>query len=310
MAGQASDLSPTVVDRQLSWVERLPPKLRDLALLGRWDRPIGTWLLLLPCWWGIALPEPLPGPGQLVGLMALFAVGAFAMRGAGCTVNDMADREFDRKVTRTKNRPLAAGRLGMGEAVAFIAAQSLVGLLVLLQLGRTAVAVGLLSIPLIAIYPFMKRVTWWPQAFLGITFNWGVLVGYAAVTGGLDLPALLLYLAGFFWTLGYDTIYAHQDKADDLLIGVRSTALKLGAATPAWLAGFYGVMLALLVAAATLAGKGPLFWLVLPAVVWSLWRQTRDLDLDDPADCLARFRMNRLTGLVVFAGLVLGSVRF
>jgi 4-hydroxybenzoate polyprenyltransferase len=305
MAGQAQDATrATVADRQLGWTDRLPRPWRDFALLARWDRPIGTWLLLLPCWWGLALANQPPDPW----LILLFAVGAIAMRGAGCTVNDMADRDFDRMVERTRNRPLAAGRLGVREALLFIAAQCLVGLAVLVQLSPAAIIVGALSIPLIVIYPFMKRITWWPQAFLGITFNWGVLVGYAAVTGGLDWPCLLLYLAGIAWTLGYDTIYAHQDKTDDLLIGVRSTALRLGAATPAWLVGFYALMMALLIAAAAAAGKGLLFYLALPLVVWSLWRQVRGLRLDDSADCLARFRMNRLTGLVVFAALALGTI--
>ncbi len=232
------------------------------------------------------------------------------MRGAGCTVNDLVDRKFDRQVARTRNRPLAAGRVGVTEALLFIGVQCLVGLLVLAALPRVAVTVALLSIPLIVIYPFMKRITWWPQAFLGITFNWGALVGYAAVAGHLDARALLLYAAGFFWTLGYDTIYAHLDKADDLLVGVKSTALRLGEATPAWLWGFYGVMLALLVAAAVLAQKGLFFYLLLPLVAWSLVRQIQGLRLDDTADCLARFRMNRLTGLLVTLALAAGSLRF
>ncbi len=304
MVGQASEITGAVADRQLSWVYRLPRRLRDYGLLARWDRPIGTWLLLLPCWWGLALAPGLPD----LWLGLLFAVGAFAMRGAGCTVNDLVDRKFDAKVARTRNRPMAAGRVGVIEALLFIGAQCLVGLLVLLGLPAKAVLVALLSIPLIAIYPFMKRVTWWPQAFLGITFNWGALVGYAAATGGLSWQAILLYAAGFFWTLGYDTIYAHQDKADDMLVGVKSTALRLGAATPSWLWGFYGVMLALLIAAAALAAKGWGFYLLLPLVVWSLVRQIRGLDLDDPDNCLARFRMNRLTGLLVVLALAAGSL--
>jgi 4-hydroxybenzoate polyprenyltransferase len=242
-----------------------------------------------------------------VTLLALFAVGAVAMRGAGCTINDLVDRRFDRQVARTRNRPLASGRLGVREALIFAALQCLVGLAVLLCLDRAAALIALASVPLIVAYPFMKRVTWWPQAFLGVTFNWGVLVGYAQVTGGLDLAALLLYAAGIAWTLGYDTIYAHQDKADDLLIGVRSTALRLGDATPRWLWGFYGATLVLLGLAGLAAGKTFMFDLGLVAAAVLMARQIEDIDLDDPADCLARFRANRTVGLVVFAALVAGA---
>jgi 4-hydroxybenzoate polyprenyltransferase len=304
MPGQGNELRGAVADRQTGWVERLPDRWRDYATLARWDRPIGTWLLLLPCWWGQALTGPLPS----LWLMLLFALGAVAMRGAGCTVNDLTDRRFDRQVARTRNRPLASGRLGTREAFLFIAAQCLVGLLVLTALNWPAVLIAFASVPLIVVYPFMKRVTYWPQAFLGITFNWGALVGYAAVTGTLDLPALLLYAAGFFWTLGYDTLYAHQDKEDDALIGVKSTALLLGAATPGWLLFFYGMTLALLAAAGAFAGKGILFFAALVPVAWLLLRQARGLRLDDPGDCLARFRANRDVGLAVFAALVLGSL--
>ncbi len=304
MPGQGNELHAAVSDRQTSWIERLPSRWRDHATLARWDRPIGTWLLLLPCWWGQALAEPLPSPW----LMLLFAIGAVAMRGAGCTVNDLTDRDFDRKVARTRNRPLASGRLGVREALLFIAAQSMVGLLVLLGLNWPAALVAIASIPLIVVYPFMKRITYWPQAFLGLTFNWGALVGYAAVTGRLDAAALLLYAAGFFWTLGYDTLYAHQDKEDDALIGVKSTALLLGNATPHWLLGFYGIMLLLLLAAGASAGKGWLFYAALLPVAWLLLRQVVELRLDQPADCLARFRANRDVGLAVFAALVLGSL--
>ncbi len=302
MQGQASEAA--VVDQQHGWVVRLPPRLRVLALLARWDRPIGTWLLLLPCWWGLALA---PGPPDLR-LALLFAVGAVAMRGAGCTLNDLLDRDLDRRVARTRNRPLAAGRLGVAEALAFATAQSLVGLAVLVQLPPLAILVGLASVPLVLVYPLMKRITWWPQAVLGITFNWGVLVGYAAAAGGLDAAALLLYAAGIAWTLGYDTIYAHQDKEDDRRVGVRSSALRLGPRTLPWLVVFYAATLLLLAAAGALAGTGVGFWLALPAVAWSLARQLRSLDLDDPADCIRRFRMNRLTGLLVAAALVVGGL--
>ena len=304
MPGQGSELHNVIADRQSGWVERLPGRWRDFATLARWDRPIGTWLLLLPCWWGQALVNALPNPW----LMLLFALGAVAMRGAGCTINDLADRDFDRQVARTRNRPLAAGRISAREAVLFVGAQSLVGLGVLAALNGTAALVAIASVPLVIVYPFMKRITYWPQAFLGITFNWGVLVGYAAVVGTVDGPALLLYAAGFFWTLGYDTIYAHQDKEDDALIGVRSTALLLGESTPAWLLAFYAVTLALLLAAGLAAGKGALYFLALLPVAWLLLRQVRGLRLGDAADCLQRFRANRDVGLAVFVALVVGSL--
>jgi 4-hydroxybenzoate polyprenyltransferase len=305
MPGQGTPAPPpsAVADRETGWIDRLPPRLRDYAVLARWDRPVGTWLLLLPCWWGTALAPGWPD----VRLLALFAVGAVAMRGAGCAINDLADRDIDRRVARTRDRPLASGRLGAGEALAFAALQSLVGLGVLLCLNRQAALVALASVPLILAYPFMKRITWWPQAFLGITFNWGALVGYAAATGTLDAAALALYAAGITWTLGYDTIYAHQDKADDSVVGVRSTALRLGDATPSWLWGFYGTALLLLGLAGLLAGRNPIFYLGLVAAAVLLARQIEDIALDDPADCLERFRANRTVGLVVFAALVGGG---
>jgi 4-hydroxybenzoate polyprenyltransferase len=304
MAKQGLDAPPIVMDRERGWVERLPERLRPYAVLARWDRPIGSWLLLLPGWWALALA---PG-GPDFGLVALFAIGAVAMRGAGCVINDLIDRDLDARVERTRHRPLASGQLSVAQALGFLALQLLVGLLVLIPLNRFAIAVALASVPLIVIYPLMKRITWWPQAFLGITFNWGALTGWAAATGALAAPALLLYAAGFFWTLGYDTIYAHQDKADDALIGVRSSARRLGAATPRWLWGFYGITLALLAAAGWAAGLGPGFHLLLIAVAGHFAWQVRTLELDDPASCLRRFRSNRELGLLVCLALLAGKV--
>jgi 4-hydroxybenzoate polyprenyltransferase len=306
MADQAIEPGVLLADRQRHWTYRLPPRLRDLALLARWDRPIGTWLLLLPCWWGLALAGPEPVRG--LWLAALFAVGAVAMRGAGCTINDLADRKFDAQVARTANRPLAAGRVSVAQALAFVLAQMAVGLLVLTQLDPITAMVALASVPLVIVYPFMKRITWWPQAFLGLTFNWGALVGYCAVVGAVQLPAVLLYAAGLFWTLGYDTIYAHQDKDDDALIGVRSTALRLGASTRPWIWGFYAVTLVLLAAAAVAGGLGWPFWLGLVAVAVLLAWQALAADFDDAADCLKHFRANRMVGLVVTAALVVGHL--
>ncbi len=293
-----------VLDRQRGWVDRLPPRLRDFAVLARWDRPIGSWLLLLPCWWGLALAPATPSPW----LYLLFAVGAVAMRGAGCTVNDLADRDFDRLVERTRNRPLAAGRIGTGGAVAFFAAQSAVGLAVLAALPRVAAIVALASVPLVLLYPFAKRVTWWPQAVLGITFNWGALVGYAAATGGIDTAAVLLYAAGVFWTLGYDTVYAHQDKEDDVRVGVRSTALRLGAASRVWIGGFYGIMLLLLAVAGRAAGLGWPFYLLLALPGLMLAWQVARVDFGDRTSCLRHFRFHREIGLAVLAALWAGRL--
>jgi 4-hydroxybenzoate polyprenyltransferase len=303
MAKQAFDAAPVVADRQLGWIERLPEQLRPYAVLARWDRPIGTWLLLWPCWWASALAPGWPDWRPF----ALFAIGAVAMRGAGCVVNDLVDRDLDAKVERTRHRPLASGQLSVPQALAFLLLQLLVGLLILLTFNRFTIALGLASVPLILTYPLMKRITWWPQAFLGITFNWGALVGWSAATGALAPPALLLYAAGFFWTLGYDTIYAHQDKVDDALVGIKSSARRLGAATPAWLWAFYGVTLGLLALAGWQAAMGPAFYLLLgPVAAHFVW-QIRTLDLDDPSSCLRRFRSNRDLGLLVFLAIMAGK---
>lgn len=281
---------------------RLPPRLRDYALLARWDRPIGSWLLYLPCLWGLALA---PAPFDL-GLALLFAAGAVAMRGAGCTVNDILDRDYDRRVARTRNRPLAAGRIGVGEAMLFALAQSAVGLLVLLLLPRFAALVAVFSIPLILVYPLMKRITHWPQLVLGLAFNWGALVGYAAGAGTLTAPAWLLYAAGVCWTLVYDTIYAHQDKEDDRLVGVKSTALLFGERSRLWVALFAIGMLALLAAAGVAAGLGSgyLFALALPAALLA-W-QLSTVDFDDRNSCLFHFRLHREVGLSVWLALLFG----
>ncbi|MDX1539901.1 MAG: 4-hydroxybenzoate octaprenyltransferase [Geminicoccaceae bacterium] len=293
-----------VADRQLHWTERLPPRLQPFAVLARLDRPIGTWLLLLPCWWSTALA---PGPLRL-DLFLLFAIGAVVMRGAGCVVNDLWDRDLDARVERTRRRPLASGAVSVVEAFGFILLLSAIGLVVLLQLDAFAILVGFASVPLIVVYPLMKRVTWWPQAFLGITFNWGALVGWAAVTGELAAAPLLLYAAGFFWTLGYDTIYAHQDKVDDALVGVRSSARYLGDRTPRWLWVFYGVTLGLLTVGGAAAGSGIGFYLGLLAVLAHFVWQVRTLEPDDPRNCLARFRSNRDAGLLVLAAILLGRL--
>ncbi|MGE0718393.1 MAG: 4-hydroxybenzoate octaprenyltransferase [Alphaproteobacteria bacterium] len=286
------------------WVDRLLPRpARPYARLARLDRPIGTWLLLFPGWWAIALAAP-PGAWPDWRLLVLFLVGALVMRGAGCTLNDIVDRDFDGRVARTRTRPIPSGAVSVRQALAFLVLQSLLGLVILLQLPPTAIGLGVGVLALIAIYPFMKRVTWWPQLFLGLTFNWGALLGWAAATDTVPPAALLLYAGGIAWTLGYDTIYAHQDKEDDARIGVKSSALALGEATRPWLFVFCAVALALFALAGLTAGAGwP--WLAGVAVAAVLLlRQAAVVDMDDPAQCLRHFQANRWVGWALFLGAV------
>ena len=310
-----------------TWLERVAPAAAWPYLrLARLDRPIGTWLVLLPGWWSIALAAPGPdglgpdglgpdglgpdgpGTGPDIALIALFAVGAVVMRGAGCVVNDIADRDYDARVARTADRPLASGAVSVPRALAFLAVLLIAGLAILLQFNAVAIAVGAASLVLVFPYPLMKRITFWPQAWLGLTFNWGALLGWAAVRGTVEAPALVLYAAGFFWTLGYDTIYAHQDKDDDARIGVKSTALLFGAASRAWIAGFYAAAAALLAAAGWLAALAWPFYLGLAVAAAHLAWQARGVRFDDPKDCLAKFRANRNFGLIVFAAIIAGQL--
>ena len=300
-------LKPAASDIPLgNWVDRYSPDFAKPYLrLARFDRPIGTWLLLFPGWWSIALAAPDWPSAKLI---ALFAVGALVMRGAGCTFNDITDRDFDARVARTARRPIPAGDISVARAVAYLVALALIGLLVLTRFNGFAVALGAASLILIALYPFMKRITYWPQAVLGLTFNWGALLGWAAVTGGLAAPAYFLYAAGFFWTLGYDTIYAHQDKEDDLFIGVKSSALKLGDNTRPWLFVFYALAIALMAAAARAAGLAwPAYAALGLGAVQLFWQAAR-VDIGDPDDCLAKFKSNRLFSWIVLAGIVAGRV--
>src|ERR1051325_2827339 len=286
------------------WVDRwLPRSVEPYVRLARWDRPIGTWLLLFPGWWGIALAGP-RWPDPL--LLLLFAVGAVAMRGAGCTLNDIADRDYDGKVARTRFRPLPSGRVTVPQAVLFMAAQLAVGAAVLFSLNRTCWLLGIAVLGLIGSYPFMKRITYWPQLFLGLNFNWGTLLGWAAVTGSIGWPALLLYAGGICWTLGYDTIYAHQDKEDDARIGVKSSALALGEGTRPFLFLTYGAAAILWALAGVTAGLGLWFRLGLALATVQLFWQAGRVNVDDAADCLAKFRSNRLVGWLLFAGIVAG----
>ena len=288
--------------RKGDWIERrAPAAMRPFLWLARLDRPIGTWLLLLPCWWGVALARP-GWPDPL--LLLAFAIGAVVMRGAGCTYNDIVDRDFDARVERTRARPLPSGAVTVRTAVLFLALQLLVGFLILLTFNRFTVVLGIASLALVFTYPFMKRVTWWPQAFLGLTFNWGAPMGWSAVTGELALPALLLYAGAVAWTIGYDTIYAHQDKEDDALVGVRSTARLFAAASRRWIALFYTLALIGFGAAGAAADLDWPFWAALAGAGLQLAWQVQGLSIDDPADCLARFRSNRWVGWILLAGIV------
>jgi len=290
----------------LTWIDRLAPVWsRPYLHLARLDRPIGTYLLLLPCWWSIALatqgwPDPL--------LVSLFAVGAVIMRGAGCSFNDIADRDFDGRVARTATRPIPLGSVSIRQAFGFLGLQLLMGLAVLLQFNFFAVMVGAGSLLVVAVYPFMKRITHWPQAVLGLAFNWGALLGWAAVRGDLAASACILYMAGILWTLGYDTIYAHQDTEDDALIGIKSTALLLGKNTGKWLIGFYSGTITLIALSGYLVGLSSAFYIGLSAAAAHLGWQVARLDTDNAKDCSAIFKSNRTFGLIVFASIIAGQI--
>ncbi|MDX2222747.1 MAG: 4-hydroxybenzoate octaprenyltransferase [Rhodospirillaceae bacterium] len=286
-----------------SWIDRaLPAAALPYARLMRLDRPIGTWLLLWPCWWSLALA----GAGVFAWHhYVLFGLGSIIMRGAGCTYNDIVDRHIDAAVARTAARPLPAGQVTPFQAWVFLAAQLAAALVILLQFNWFAVGVGAASLALVATYPFMKRITYWPQAWLGLTFNWGALLGWAAATGTIAWPALALYAAGIAWTLGYDTIYAMQDKEDDALIGVKSSALALGPRARPFIAVCYGLAVALLVAAVPFAQWNGLFFAVMALAGAHLIWQAASLVPDDPANCLARFKANRDFGALVMLAIVL-----
>jgi 4-hydroxybenzoate polyprenyltransferase len=293
-----------------NWVDRFMPRpWRPYARLMRLDRPIGLWLLLIPCWWGLVLAQIAAGggmPNLWYGL--LFLLGALVMRGAGCTLNDLADRDFDAQVARTRSRPIPSGQVSVKAALAFLILQCLAGLVILLQFNWPTVVLGAASLVLVAIYPFMKRFTYWPQIFLGLAFNWGALVGWSAIHGAVSWPAVLLYLGGIAWTLAYDTIYAHQDKEDDVLIGVKSTALKFGAASVTWIAGFFIVALVLIEASLWLAQARLLAHMgVAAAALHAAWQIAR-LDIDNPQNCLKLFRSNRDLGLLLLLGLLLDTL--
>lgn len=294
-----------------NWVYRVLPRgAWPYAQLARWDRPIGWQLLLLPCLWSAALAANVSAAigtfdlARFVSHLLLFFIGAVAMRGAGCTYNDLVDHDIDQAVARTRSRPLPSGRVTRRQAKIFMGLQALVGLVVLLQFNLFAIVLGVASLAIVAIYPFAKRFTDWPQFFLGMAFSWGALMGWAAEFANVSAAAVALYVAAIAWTIGYDTIYAHQDKEDDALIGVRSTARLFGERTAQWLIGLYSLTVVLIALAFWLSGVGLVAWLGLVVAAAMLFWQIATLDIDDPEQCLALFKSNGVVGLILFAGLV------
>ncbi|MDQ2953800.1 MAG: 4-hydroxybenzoate octaprenyltransferase [Pseudomonadota bacterium] len=305
-----SEISGRVADATGNWVDSLAPVwIRPYLRLARLDRPIGSWLLLIPCWWSVGLAaihagQAIPNPWHLL----LFFVGAFAMRGAGCTWNDLVDRDLDGRVERTRSRPIVSGQVSIAQAAGFLVLQALIGLAVLLQFNRFAIACGIVSLAVVAVYPFLKRVTYWPQIGLGLAFSWGALMGWAAAFGRLDAPAILLYAGSIAWVIGYDTIYAHQDREDDALIGIKSTALLFGDKTKAALATFFALAVALIGLAGWLAGAGGYFVAGLAGFAVHLAWQISRIDIADPELCLRLFKSNRDAGLILFAGMILDAL--
>jgi 4-hydroxybenzoate polyprenyltransferase len=289
-----------------NWVDRYAPaSWRPYLRLARIDRPIGTWLLLFPCWWSATLAEISNGrPYPDIVMLTLFAIGAIVMRGAGCAYNDYVDREYDARVQRTASRPIPSGQVTPEAALAFVVVLSLIGFLVLIWFNTFTVLLGIASLLLVAIYPYMKRLTYWPQAVLGLAFNWGALMGWAAVKGSLALPPILLYLGSVLWTIGYDTIYAHQDTDDDATLGLKSTALTFGDDTPFWVGSFYVGALLLWIAAGFLAGTHLVFFFGVALVGLQMAWQVSTLDISNPTNCLRRFRANRDVGAAIFIALV------
>ncbi len=301
-----AEAAPVVDAPKGNWVDRYAPNAwRPYLRLARADRPIGTWLLLLPCWWSLALAslnEGLVFPS--VWYLALFAIGAFVMRAAGCAYNDILDRNYDAQVARTKSRPIPSGQVSPKQALVFVIVLGFIGLAVLLQFNVFTIWLAIGSLFLVLIYPLMKRVTNWPQLVLGLAFNWGALVGWSSLKADLAPAALVLYAGSVAWTIGYDTIYAHQDKEDDLMLGLKSTALHFGPATPRWITGFYTAAILSWTLAAWLAGAGVLTFAALLAVSLHFGWQVTTLNTSSVDNCLQRFRSNRNVGLVLFGGLV------
>jgi 4-hydroxybenzoate polyprenyltransferase len=304
-----SQTTGSVADATGNWVDGIAPAFtRPYLRLARLDRPIGSWLLLIPCWWSVGLAGMHAGHFPSLWHIVLFFVGAFAMRGAGCTWNDLVDRDLDTMVERTRSRPIPSKQVTVAQATVFMLAQALIGLLVLLQFNRFTVLTGLASLLVIAIYPFMKRITYWPQIVLGLAFSWGALMGWPAAFGRLDWPAFVLYAGSISWVIGYDTIYAHQDREDDMMIGIKSTALLFGERTAPMLAAFYAGAVVLIAAAGLMAGGGVIFMLGVIAFAAHLAWQVMRLDVNDSAHCLKQFRSNRDAGLILFAAMLVDAV--
>ena len=298
-----------VADATGNWVDGLAPAFaRPYLRLARLDRPIGSWLLLVPCWWSVGLAGMHAGRFPSLWHIVLFFIGAFAMRGAGCTWNDLVDRDLDGRVERTRSRPIPSGQVTVAQAAAFMLLQALIGLVVLLQFNRFTVMCGFASLLVVAVYPFMKRITYWPQIVLGLAFSWGALMGWPAAFGRLDWPALVLYAGSISWVIGYDTIYAHQDREDDLLIGIKSTALLFQENTRPMLAAFYAGAVLLIGIAGWLAGGRWIFLAGLAAFAAHLAWQVTPLDIDDPAHCLKLLKSNRDAGLILFAAMLVQAV--
>ncbi|GIQ72470.1 4-hydroxybenzoate octaprenyltransferase [Bradyrhizobium sp. RD5-C2] len=305
-----SDVSARVADSTGNWVDtHAPVWSRPYLRLARYDRPIGSWLLLMPCWWSAALAAGVAHDVRSLPLVVLlFFIGAFVMRGGGCTWNDITDRDLDAKVERTRSRPIPAGQVTVTQAVVFMVLQALIGLAVLLQFNRFAIMTGIASLVIVAIYPFMKRITWWPQVVLGLAFSYGALMGFAVTLERIDAAAIALYAGSIAWVIAYDTIYAHQDAEDDALIGVKSTARLFGARTHRALVIFYGLAVLLIGVAFALAGARWPAWIGLATFALHLAWQVRRLDTSDPALCLRIFKSNRDAGFILFASLVVDAV--
>jgi 4-hydroxybenzoate polyprenyltransferase len=301
-----SDAAGRVADSTGNWVDHLAPVwLRPYLRLARLDRPIGSWLLLIPCWWSLGLASIHADQVISVWHMVLFFIGAFAMRGAGCTWNDIVDRDLDAMVERTRSRPIPSGQVSVQAAATFLVVQALIGLAVLLQFNAFTIWTGIASLAIVAVYPFMKRITYWPQIVLGLAFSWGALMGWPATFGRLDWAAIVLYAGSIAWVIGYDTIYAHQDREDDALIGLKSTAILFDRNTRQMLAVFYALAVALIGIAGTMAGGGAIFLAGLAAFAVHLAWQILRIDIDDAALCLKLFKSNRDAGLILFAGMLL-----
>jgi 4-hydroxybenzoate polyprenyltransferase len=297
----------TDIDQQHWSLRYLPPWMRPYGRLARWDRPIGIWLLVFPCWWSVALAAA-PHWDNMVGWMALFAVGALAMRGAGCTWNDIVDRKVDAGVERTRGRPLPSGELKLHHALIWMALQLAVAAAILFKLNKFAGGVALASLLLVAIYPTMKRLTSWPQVVLGFAFNWGALVGYAAVTGTISRATVALYAGGVAWTMVYDTIYAMQDQRDDAVVGVRSTARRFANAPRRWLSFFAVLALAFWTSAGLAASLGPFYFGLLGAIAGHFTWQIAFLKPNDQANCLAKFKANAQVGWLMLTGIIVGHL--